>query len=173
MVWNKAKELDKAVWLNQVVLFLQPFCFMTEQIMFQASNFKLCRSRRYCSYLTRFWSIFSFMHPENIKILWFSYISKRYKKVTLTSIGLILIVCRNYNVLQSFYFGNYWLGKETYISKIWNFKFRIFNSKLIFPILWFHSLGTSWWSEKCTHLFLWKIRFVYIFVRLTLISHAF
>ena len=64
-----------------------------------------------------------------------SVVSKGYKKVTLSFTGLILVVCRNYNVLQSFCFEKYWLEKETYISKIWNFKFCIFNSKLIFRIL--------------------------------------
>ena len=68
-----------------------------------------------------------------------------YKKVTLPSIGLILVVCRNYNVLHYFYFENYWLGKETYISKNWKFKFCIFNSKMIFCI-------DISWKNKCTNL---------------------
>ena len=137
MVWNKEKDLDKVVWVNQGVLFLQPFCFTIELLASQANNIKLCCSRRYCSYLTNFGSIFPFMAHKNIKNLCFSDVSKGYnKKVTLTSTSLILVVCRNYNV--TFYnpcFKNYWLGKETYIPRIWNFKFRIFNSKLIFRIL--------------------------------------
>ena len=28
--WNKDKDLDKAVWVNQVALFLQSFCFTIE-----------------------------------------------------------------------------------------------------------------------------------------------
>ena len=82
------------------------------------------------------------MLSENIKNLWLSNISKKYKKVTLTSTGLILFVRRNYNVLQSFCLENYLLGKKN-LSKIWNVKFRIFNSKLIFCILLFHNLGTA------------------------------
>ena len=135
MVWNKEKDLDKAVWVNQVVLFLQSFCFTIELLTFQANNIKLCRSRRYCCCLIHFRSIFPFVPPKNIKNLWFSDVSKWYKKLTLTSTGLILVVYRNYNVLQSFCFENYWQGKWAYISKIWSFKFRILNSKLTFLIL--------------------------------------
>ena len=39
---------------------------------------------------------------------------------------------------------------QTYISKICNFKLRIFNSKLIFCILYFHNLPSkhpSWWRR--------------------------
>ena len=39
MVWNKEKDLDKAVWVNQVVLFLQPFCFTMEVLALQATTF--------------------------------------------------------------------------------------------------------------------------------------
>ena len=143
MGWNKEKDLDKTVWVNQIVLFLQSFCFTIELLAFQASNIKLFCSLWYCSCLTHFRSIFPFMLPENIKNLWFSDISKRYKNVTLTSMSLILFARRNYNILQSFCLENYSLGKETYIFKIWNVKFRIFNSKLKFCILSFHNLGTS------------------------------
>ena len=143
MVWNKEKDLDKSVWVNQIALFLQSFCFTIELLPFQASNIKLFRSLWYCSCLTHFGSIFTFMLPETIKNLWFSDISKRYK-VTLTSTSLILFVRRNYNVLQSSCLENYILGKETYIFKIWDVKFHIFNSKLKFCILLFHNLGTSW-----------------------------
>ena len=142
-MWNKEKDLDKTVWVNQIVLFLQSFCFTIEVLAFQANNIKLFGSLWYCSCLTHFRSIFPFMLPENIKNLWFSDISKRYKNVTLTSMSLILFARRNYNVLQSFCLENYSLGKETYIFKIWNVKFRIFNSKLKFYILSFHNLGTS------------------------------
>ena len=145
MAWNKEKELDKAVWVNQIALFLQSFCCTIELL---ANNIKLCRSCRYCSDFTLCGSILSFMPTKNIKNLWSSDVSKVHKKLKLTSTGLILVVYRNYNVLQSFCFENYWLGKETYISKIWNFKFRIFNSKLILRILWFHNLGTSWLGEN-------------------------
>ena len=75
------------------------------------------------------------MLPEIIKNLWFYNVSKGYEKATLNSTGLILVAYGNYNVLQSFCFEKYWLGKITYISKMWNFKFRIFNSKSIFRIL--------------------------------------
>ena len=143
MVWNKEKDLDKAVWVNQIVLFLQSFCFTIELLAFQATNIKLFCSLCYCSCLTHFRSIFPFMLPKNIKNLWFCDISKRYKRVTLTSTSLILFVYRNY-VLQSFFLENYLLEKETCIFKIWNVKFRIFNSKLKFCILSFHNLGTSW-----------------------------
>ena len=107
MVTNKEKDLDKAVWVNQVVLFLQSFCFTTELPAFQVNNIKLCRSHRYCSCLTHFASIFPFMPPENIKNVWFSDFSMGYKKLTLTSTGLILAVYRNCNGLQSFCFEKY------------------------------------------------------------------
>ena len=32
IVWNKEKDLDKAVWVNQVVLFLQTLCSRIEQL---------------------------------------------------------------------------------------------------------------------------------------------
>ena len=38
VIWNKEKYLDKAVWVNQVFLFLQTFCFTIEQPAFQANN---------------------------------------------------------------------------------------------------------------------------------------
>ena len=41
------------------------------------------------------------MPPENIKNLWFSGVSKGYKKLTLTLTDLILVAYRNYNILQS------------------------------------------------------------------------
>ena len=104
MVWNKEKDLDKALLVNQVALFLQTFCFMIELLAFPVNNVKLCRSFRYCSCLTRFGSMFPFISPGNIKNLWLSDVSKKYKKVTLTSPGSILVICRNYNVLQSFCF---------------------------------------------------------------------
>ena len=135
MAWNKEKDLGKAIWVNLVVLFLQSFCFTVELLALQANSIKLCHSCRCCSCLTHFGSIFPFMLLENIKNLWFSDVSKGYKILTLTLTGLILVAYRNDNVLQSFYFENYWLGKQTYISKIWDFKFCIFNSKLIFRIL--------------------------------------
>ena len=134
MVWNKEKDLDKAVWVNQVNLFLQLFYFTIELLLFPADHIKLYHSRRYCCCLTHFGSIFSFVLPETIKNLWLSDVSKGHKKLTLTSTGFILVACRNY-VLQFFCFENYWPQKQTSISKIWNFKFLIFNSKLIFHIL--------------------------------------
>ena len=142
MLWNKDKDLDKFVWVNQVVLFLQSLCFMIEILEFQVINIKLCRSREYCSFLTHFGSVLLFMLSDNINNLWFSDVFKQYKKVTFTSAGLILVVQRNYNVLQSFSFGNYWLGKSAFISKIWSFEFHIFI--LIFATLYFQSLGTRW-----------------------------
>ena len=51
------------------------------------------------------------MPPENIKNTWLSDVSKGYEKLTLTLTGLVLVVYRNYNVLQFFCFENYWLGK--------------------------------------------------------------
>ena len=135
VAWNKEKDLDKPLWFNQALLFLQPFCFTIELLAFQTNNIKMCRSRRHCSCLTHFVSKFPFMPHKNIKNLWFSDVSKGYKKATFTSTGLILVVCRNYNVLQFVCFESYWLGKETYVSKIWNFKFHIFNSELIFHII--------------------------------------
>ena len=134
MVWNKEKDLDKAVWVNQVVLFLKSFCFTIELLALQASNIKLCHSRRYCCCLTHFGSMFPVV-PLKTKNMWFSGAFKWYKRQTLTSTGFILVVYRNYNVLQSFCFESYWLRKCTYISKIWILKFRILNSKLIFRIL--------------------------------------
>ena len=83
MAWNKEKDFDKAVWVNQVVLFLQSFCFTIEPLAFQANSIKLCRSRRYCSCVTHFGLIFPFIPPENIKNLWFSDVSKVYGKLTL------------------------------------------------------------------------------------------
>ena len=111
MIWNKKKDLDKAVWVNQVVWFLRSFCSTIELLAFSADNIKLCRSRRYCSCLTHFGSIFLFMHSENIKNLWFSDVSKGYEKLTLSSTGLILIVssiCNwgyqgNFKLLYFFY----------------------------------------------------------------------
>ena len=100
-------DLDKAVWVNQVVLFLQSFYFTIKLLVFHASNIKLCHFRRYCNCLPHFGSIFPFMPPEYIKNPRFSDVSKGYKKLTLTSTGLILVAYRNYNVLQSFCFENY------------------------------------------------------------------
>ena len=37
-VRNKELDLDKAAWVNQVVLFLQSFYFTIEILAFQASN---------------------------------------------------------------------------------------------------------------------------------------
>ena len=123
MVRNKEKDLDKAVWVNQVVLFLQTYCFTIELLTFQASNIKLCRSRRYCSCLTHFGSIFPFMPPENITNLWFSDVSKGYNKLTMTSTGLILVVIEtttfcNSSVLKT----NDWKKKPI------NLRFGILNS---------------------------------------------
>ena len=92
MALNKKKDLDKAAWVNQVILFLQSFCFSIELLAFQSNNIKLCRARRYCSCLTHFGSIFPFMPPENIKYLWFSDVSKGSKKLILTSTDLVLVV---------------------------------------------------------------------------------
>ena len=63
------KDLDKVVWVDQVVLFLKSFCFTIELLAVQASNLNqiVRRSRKYCSCLTHFGSIFSFMLNENIK----------------------------------------------------------------------------------------------------------
>ena len=85
---------------------------LNELLAFQANNISLYHSRQYYSCLTHFRSIFLFMSPENIKNLWFSDVSKGYKKVTLTETGLFLVVFRNYCVLQSFCFESYWLEKE-------------------------------------------------------------
>ena len=38
MVQNKEQDLHKAVCVDQVVLFLQLFCFMIELLAFQASK---------------------------------------------------------------------------------------------------------------------------------------
>ena len=95
--------------------------------------------------VAHFGSMFPFVSPESIKHLCFSDVSKGYKNLTSTSTGFVLVAHRNYNVLQFFCFENYWLGKKTYISKTWNLKFRILNSKLIFRIFWFHNLGAIWW----------------------------
>ena len=76
-VWSEEKDLDKAFWINQVVLSLQPFCSSIELLVFWGSNFKLCRSRQYYGLLTHFGSIFSFKPLESIKSLWFSDISKK------------------------------------------------------------------------------------------------
>ena len=38
VVGNKELDLDKAAWVNQVVLFLQSFYFTIELLAFQASN---------------------------------------------------------------------------------------------------------------------------------------
>ena len=103
MVSNNENDLSKAVWVNEVLLFLKLFFFFTiEQLAFQADNIKWCWSRLYCSCLTHFGSIFPFIPRENIKNLWFSDVSKGHKKLTLTSAGLTLVAYRNYNVLQSF-----------------------------------------------------------------------
>ena len=109
------------------------------------------------------------------KHLWFSDISEGYRKLALTSTGLILVVHRNYNVLQSVLKTIDWKNKPIYL------KFEILNSvvsKSMFRILQFHNLGAIWvWGVgggwECTYLLLWRIRFVYNFVRLNLISHAF
>ena len=60
VVWNEEEDLDKAVWVNQVVLFLQSFSFTIDLLACQANNIKLCRSRRYCSFLNPFWVIIPF-----------------------------------------------------------------------------------------------------------------
>ena len=80
----KERERDMTLLVNQIVLFFLPFCFTIELLASQASNFKLCRSGRYCSCLTHFGSIFPLMPTENTKNMWFSDDFKRYKKVTLT-----------------------------------------------------------------------------------------
>ena len=38
MVQNEERDLDKSVWVNQVVLLLHSFCFTIELLAFQASN---------------------------------------------------------------------------------------------------------------------------------------
>ena len=38
LVWNKEKNLDKAVWVNQVFLFFQSLCFTIELLTFQANK---------------------------------------------------------------------------------------------------------------------------------------
>ena len=84
---------------------------ISKKFAFRANNIKLYHPRWCCSCVTHFGSIFPFMPPENIKNLWFFYVSKGYKKLTLTSSGLLLVAYRNYKVLWSFCFENYWLGK--------------------------------------------------------------
>ena len=93
------KDANRVLRVNQVVLFLQSFCFTIELLAFQSNNIKLCCSCRYCKCLAHFGSIFPFMPHENIKNLWFSDVSKGYKKLTWTSTGLILVV----NKTTSFY----------------------------------------------------------------------
>ena len=66
------------------------------------------------------------MPSEHIKNLWFSDFSKEYKKFTLISTGLILVVYRNYKVYNPSD-----LKTIDLENKIWNFKFRIFKSKLL------------------------------------------
>ena len=54
----------------------------------------------------------------------------------MTSTTLILVAYRNYNVLNPPVLKTIdWEKKPGNISKIWNFKFSILNSKLIFRIL--------------------------------------
>ena len=53
----------------------------------QANNIKLCHSRQYCSCLTLFGQ-YSLVCSLKTKNLWFSDVSKGYKKLTLTSILL-------------------------------------------------------------------------------------
>ena len=73
VVWNKEKKyLDKAVWVNHIVLFLRSFCFMIELLAFQVNNIKLCLSRRYCRPIS---GQYSFLCPlktsKNIGFLMF------------------------------------------------------------------------------------------------------
>ena len=42
-------------------------CFAIELLALQTSNIKLYQSRRYCSYLTHFRSMFPFIPAKNIK----------------------------------------------------------------------------------------------------------
>ena len=77
VIQNKKKNLDKFVWFNQVVLFLQSFCFTIELLVFLVNNIKLCRSCQYYCCLNHFGLIFPFVSPENIKNLWIFYVSKK------------------------------------------------------------------------------------------------
>ena len=92
---NKEKVLGKAVWVNEIVLFLQPFCFAIKLPGFQTENLKLCCSYWCYSCVTHFGSIFLFVPSEKIKNLCFSDVFIGYKKLTLTSTGLILVMYRN------------------------------------------------------------------------------
>ena len=83
---NKEKVLDKAVWVNEIVLFLQPF-FAIKLLGFQTETSN-------CAALINI-VVFPFMPSEKIKNLCFSDVFNGYKKLTLTSTGLILVVFRN------------------------------------------------------------------------------
>ena len=100
---HKEKDLNKAVWVNEVALSLQVSCFTIELLPFWANKIRLCCSRRYSSCLTHFGSTFPFVPPENIKNKRFSDVFKGYKKSTLFSTGLILVVYRNYNILHTIF----------------------------------------------------------------------
>ena len=43
---EKEKDLDKIVWVIQIVLFLQQFRFTIELLASQTNYIKLCRTRR-------------------------------------------------------------------------------------------------------------------------------
>ena len=98
MVWNEEKDLDNAVWVTQVTLFLQSFCFTIELLallyMFKPFRINI--------------PFYAPWKHKNYVVFW---CFQGYKKLTLTSTDLILVVYRNYNVLQSFCFENCWLGK--------------------------------------------------------------
>ena len=56
----KRKIQTRLFGLIKLFFFLQTFCFTIELLALQANNIKLCRSRRYCTCLTQFGSIFPF-----------------------------------------------------------------------------------------------------------------
>ena len=136
MVWNKEKEdLDKVVWVNQVVLFLQSFCFTIELLAFQANNVKLCLSCRYCSCLTHFGSIFPFyalwnhqksvvfwsfqgVQKINIDLNWFNNILQCFAILVLKTIDSEnKPICLRFGILNS-------------VFSIQNWCFAFFNSTI-------------------------------------------
>ena len=95
------------IYLLYIYMYIICFLICYAFLFHIVCNIKLCHSRLYCCCLTHFGSISPFAPPKNIKNLWFSKVSRWYKKLTLTSTGYLLVVYRNYNVLQSFFFESY------------------------------------------------------------------
>ena len=118
MVWDKEKDLDRAVWVDQVNLFLQPFSFTIELLVLQA---KYC-SPQYCSCLTHFGLIFPYM-PLDLNWLNFSRIETKtfYNASVLKSIDWE-------NKPMYLRFG---ILKSIFSTQNWYFAF--FNSKIKGP----------------------------------------